>query len=123
MHYKSLQINPVQDQSSCLLSHEILRSLLAKVNIILNERLVQQKHLVKQFFFSKDLDFLQDFCVQATNELMLFAIYYDLPLNLFGEALNIGGMNLLQFLVEFKKRDFKQKEPQFISNLWKILST
>lgn len=123
MQNKSLQIGtPIEQSSSSLLSNEILRSLLVKAKIIMNEKLSQKKHLIKQLLYAKDSNFLQDFCMSSIVELMQLATYYDLSFNLLDDSLNIEQMSLLQLIVEFKKRDTQHKETEFIANLWKILS-
>jgi len=123
MQNKSLQTgNATEQSSSSILSNEILRSLVAKAKVIINEKLSQQKHLIKQLLYAKDLNFLQDFCMSSITELMQLATFYDLSFNLFDDSLKIEQMSLLQLIVEFKKRDSQHKETEFIANLWKILS-
>ena len=123
MQHKSLQIGTAIEQSSTsLLSNEILRSLLAKAKVIMNEKLSQQKHLIKQLLPAKDSNFLQSFCLPSISELMQLATYYDLTFNLLDDSLKIEQMSLLHLIVEFKKRDTQHKDTEFIANLWKILS-
>lgn len=122
MQNKLFPMSSSQEQSNSLVSVEIVRSLLTKTKMIMNEKMNEQKHVVKQLLFAKDLNFLQDFCMQSVSDLMLLATYYDLPLNIFNDSLNVAKLSMIQFIVEFKKRDFQHKETEFISSLWKMLS-
>lgn len=113
------------DQASMIISTEILNSLLIKTKMIMNKKIIEQKNLLRKLLVEKNLNFLQESsCIASIEELMLVAVYYDLPLNIFDNSINLEKMNLLQFFTEFKKRKVHQKEmeSEFVLNLWKMIT-
>ncbi|KAG5683225.1 hypothetical protein PVAND_012519 [Polypedilum vanderplanki] len=110
------------DSKSSLVSTEILNSLLMKIKSIINNRIEQQKYLLKKFLTQKSLDFLhQEACLPTIEQVLLFTNFFDLPFALFS-SLNSENINLLQFIVEYKKRH-STTDTEFLSNLWKIVSS
>lgn len=108
------------ETKSSLISNEIMSSLLTRVSLMMNKKVKKQRNLLKQLVVQKNLDFLREMCLPSIEELLLLTNYYDLPLNLISNSINIDKMNLLQFMIEFKQRS-PQKNVEFILNLWKIL--
>lgn len=108
-------------ENAALLSMEILNSLLMRFRIVTDKRLNEHKSLLKSFLTERSLNFLQNFDTSSIQELMQLVVFYGLSLN-FLETINIGNINLIQFMFELKKR--QKLEPlnaEFILSLWKLL--
>lgn len=111
-----------ETDSTTLLSIEILNSLLMKFKMLMDKNVVQRKPLLRNFLLEKSLNFLQEFCAPAIQELMQLVIFYDLPMNFHSEQLNLENVNFIQFLAEIKERQgLETTSAEFILNLWRLL--
>lgn len=116
---KKLETSP---PDVALLSTEILNSLLMRFKMVMDRRFKERKVLLRSFLVEKNLNFLQELCSVAIQELLQLVVFYDLPLNFLQESLNLDNINLIQFMYEIKKR--QTSEPQgedFILNMWNLL--
>lgn len=111
LNKRHFQDNLLADQSSLLLAPELLNSLLIKIKMKFNEKILKHKDALKSLMMG-----LKSFeKIEEIDELMQLANYTDLPLQF-----NVIHSSLLQFLFEFKKHRAFHQEIDFISNLWKI---
>jgi hypothetical protein len=115
-HQDRLKIN---HSKSSLISTEIISSLLIRVNNLMKVKLEERKTLLRKLISAKDLNFLHEISSSVVEELVMLADFYDLPLNLIdSSAVNVQHMNLMQFLMDFKKLN---RDSEFVINLWKML--
>lgn len=117
-HY---QENQSVDFSSLLLAPELLSSLMIRLKMKLNEKVLQHKDSLKRILGEQSLSFLKTLELPDIQELMQLACYIDLPLQFCSGAHEIKQMNLLQFLFEFKKHRVYHQEIDFLANLWKTI--
>jgi hypothetical protein len=111
-------------ENTSVLSMEILKSLLMKFRLLMDERLQEQKLLLKSFLEENKLSFLQEQCAASIQELVKLVVFYDMRLNFLSEPLNLENVNLLQFMFEVKKRQASQSSSSdFVANLWNVLKT
>lgn len=106
----------VVDNSSLLLAPELLNSLLIRLKMKLNEKLSQNKDLLKKILTEGNLTFLESLELSKVEELMQLANYTDFQPVRFNNE-----MNLLKFIFEYKKHRINHQEIDFISNLWKTM--
>lgn len=113
--------NHLVDYSSILLSPELLKSLLIRLKMKLNEEVLLHKDLLKRILSEQNLDFVKSLDFSNIQELMQLASYIDLPLQLCNGTQEIKQLNLLQFLIEFKKHRAYHQEIDFLFNLWNTI--
>lgn len=105
--------------SSALLSLEILNSLSMRFKMVMEKRLLENKSELGRFLIEKNLNFLQSFDLASIKELMQLVVFYGFSSN-FLETLDVGNINLVQFIFELKKKQ-KSLNSDFILSLWKLL--
>lgn len=126
---KALVWNQPQSQTGMqnsvwILSIELLTSMLHKYDTVMGGKKEEMKFLLRNFLAEKNLDFLQEFCVDALQQLGMLIIFYNLPLNFINKPLNLENVNVVQFLYEMKNRDnltHHQYDHDFLLNLWHLL--
>lgn len=126
---KALLWNQPQSQSGMqnsvwILSIELLTSMLHKYDTVMRGKKEEMKFLLRNFLAEKNLDFLQEFCVDALQQLGMLIIFYNFPLNFINKPLNLENVNVVQFLYEMKNRDnltHHQYDQDFLLNLWHLL--
>lgn len=112
----------ISPDSSALLSMEMLNSLLIRFKVVMDERLKEQKSLLKRFLTEKNLNFLQDHCTASVQELMQLVVFFNLPMNFIDQSLNVDNVNIVQFMFEMKARQLAEPLPaDFLFILWKLL--
>lgn len=107
-----------------LVSIEIVNALLLKFTKVMDQRLSESKFQIKSFLFEKNLNFLQDFCLNSLNKLSDLLVFYNFPLNWFDETVNFENVSFMQFLFEMKQKFAAQKQPvdhQLLMSLWNLL--
>jgi hypothetical protein len=111
-------------ENTSVLSMEVLKSLLMKFRMLMDEKLREHKLMLKSFLIESKTSFLQEHCPESIPELVRLAVFYDLPMNFLNEPLNLENVNLLQFMFEIKKRKVSQHlSSDFIVNLWNVLKS
>lgn len=107
--------------SSALLSQELLSSLLMRFEMEMEKRFKEQKLLLRTFLAESNLNYLQELCDSSVKELVQLVVFYDLPLNLFNNAIDFGSFNLFKFMFEIKNRQAEPSDVDFQMNLWSLL--
>jgi hypothetical protein len=111
-----------QEAKLSMVLPEILKSLLLKIKVTTNKQIIEQKRILKQIIVQNNLDFLQRMDMATVAKILMLANYFELPLALYHTYNPVKNVNVLQFLLEFKKRHPTNEDSEFPLNLWKILS-
>lgn len=105
-----------------LLSLEILNPLLLKYQLAMEKKRNEMKFLLRNFLMQKDLNFLQDFCLNSLGKLTDLIIYYNLPLNLFKEGVEFEKFNYLDFMSAMRNGEKSLPlDTEYALNVWKLM--
>lgn len=119
---KKLQMNEgTLGDSSALLSMELLNSLLMRFKMAMDEKLKQQKTLLRSFLIEKNLKFLCEQSANEIRELIQLVVFFNIPMNFLNETISLQNVNLLQFMFEMKKRQVQPLSADVLRNLYKLL--
>lgn len=114
--YPQVRLN----RSDYLLSPEIVNPILLKYQLEMEKKRNEMKFLLRNFLIKKDINFLQEFCLNALEKLTDTIIFYDLPLELFTEGVKFDKINYLDFMLAMKRKK-QPLDTEFALNVWKLM--